>query len=277
MNVPRAQQSPALFLALLASLGGCGGGGYGDPPSEPLGNEYGNGDRLCEVVGEATWLDAAQTPASCNKPLDHGVYATGVSVIAIDRFDETGDGAVGNYYVQDTVCAGKPYSGMTVFSPSFSPPDLRLADHDVVDINGQLTEFIGPASSNFGYCRTLPEISGTLIFRFDGHGPPAPVVVDVAELKSYATARPWLGMLVKVENLTLASNGANSGGRFTAQIAVGGGVVASDVPRITNELYDIEGAGPELKEGAVFKSVTGVLTYFYGFHIAPRSPADFEQ
>jgi hypothetical protein len=34
--------------------------------------------------------------------------------------------------------------------------------------------------------------------------------------------------------------------------------------------------GPPMPAGATFKSITGVVTYFGGFHIAPRSAADFE-
>lgn len=273
---------PALLVACLSLLAGCSGGAFGDPPSKPLGDPYGDGARLCEVIGPATWFDAANTDSKeCGQPQDHGVYVTGVTILAIDRFDETGDGQIGNFYVQDPdpKCAGKPYSGVTVFDPSFSPPDLRLANDDVVDMNGLITEFLGPAGDgkSFKKCRTLPEISGTLGFRFDGAAPPEPVTIPVTDLKSYETARQWLGMLVKVENLTLADNGTPSGGRYTAPINVGGGLELADVPKITNELYDIQTEGPELKEMTTFKSVTGIVTYFYGFHLVPRSPADFEQ
>src|SRR5262245_19184179 len=155
--------------------------------------------------------------APCEQPPDHPVYVTGVTVLAIDRYDETGDGQIGNYWVQDPdpACAGKPYSGVTVFDPSFSPPDLRLANNDVVDMNGQITEFLGPSSSVFSKCRTLPEISGTLSFRFDGGEPPVPVTIPITDLKSYETGRQWLGMLVRAENVTLSENGQAKGGRYT--------------------------------------------------------------
>lgn len=269
-----------VIAALLAFAAGCSGGGFGDPPSKPLADVYGDGERLCKtVLGAATWTDSGNTGSTgCAQPPDHAVYVTGVTVVAVDRFDETGDGAVGNYWVQDldSQCAGLPYSGVTIYGPSFSPPDLRVATNDVVDLNGSLTEFIGPSSSPFGQCRTLPEISGTMSFRFDGADPPAPVTIDVKDLKSYDTARQWIGMLVKVENVTLTDNGKNSGGRYTAPMDVGGGVVQSDVPKITNELYDIEAEGPALVDATTYKSVTGIVTYFYGFHLVPRSPADFE-
>ncbi|MFT3764321.1 MAG: hypothetical protein QM820_02175 [Minicystis sp.] len=284
MNVPLAHALLPKLLAAgacLAVLAGCSGGSIGDPPSKPLGNQFGPGERLCKLLGPATWYDASNMDSkNCGQPQDHAVYTTGLSVVAIDDYDETGDGAVGNYWVQDPdpACLGKPFSGVTVFAPSFSPPDLRLAENDVIDINGQITEFIGPSGDgkSFKQCRTLPEITGSVSFRFDGNNPLEPVTIPVTDLKTYETGRQWIGMLVKVENIQLAGNGTGSGGRFSAPINVGGGIPAADVPKITNELYDIAGRGPELKDMGAFASVTGIVTYFYGFHISPRSPADFE-
>ncbi len=137
---------------------------------------------------------------------------------------------------------------MTVFAPSFSPPDLRLAANDVVDMNGQVTEFLGPAGATFKQCRTLPEISGTLSFRFDNSTSPEPVTIPVTDLKSYDTARRWLGMLVRVENVVIGGDPSASGGRYQAPLNVGGGIQLSDVPKITNELYDIQAQGPEMKD-----------------------------
>jgi hypothetical protein len=253
-------------------------GGAGDPASEPVADVRGDGQRISQVVGEPEWLQPDnKTSEGCSKPPDRNVYVTGIRIIAIDNYDETGEGADGNYYVQDLASGEpKPYSGMTVFAPSFSPPDLRLATGDVVDVLGVFMEFAGPTSSKFPYCRTLPEIGGTMSFRFDGGEPQAPKTIPLVDLKSYETARPYLGMLVRVEDVTLAGNGSDSGGRYTAPINVGGGIELSDRPSISNELYDIATEGPELKKDTTFKSVTGVVTYFYGFKLVPRSPADFE-
>ncbi|APR77473.1 Hypothetical protein A7982_02820 [Minicystis rosea] len=277
MNVLRCVQAPlfALFTST-ALLAGCSDGSFGDLPSKPLANEYGPGDRLCKILGPATWVDPTNlTGQGCKQPPDHAVYSTGLTIVAIDTFDETGEGAIGNYWVQDPdpKCAGQPYSGVTVFAPSFSPPDLRLATNDVIDMNGQITEFIGPSGSGFGECRTLPEISGTMSFRYDGKTLPTPVTIAATDLKEYETARQWLGMLVRVENVVITGDPKSSGGRYSAAINVGAG---TDIPRITNELYDLEGMGPELKDGTSFNAVTGIVTYFYGFHLVPRSAADFE-
>lgn len=262
----------------LASLGGCGGaeGEQGDAYVDPVADVHGSGNRIHELIGPAKWLDPADTDStSCDSPGESTVFASGLAIVAIDRYDETGDGALGNYYVEDLYDDPPPYSGVTVFEPSFSPPDLRLASSDVVDANGVLTEFLGPTSGRFGKCKTLPEIGGTLSLRFDGKVA-KPKVIPVSDLKSYETARPWLGMLVTVENLVIANDPTSSGGRYAADINVGGGIEQADVPRVSNELYDLEGEGPPLAEGTQFKRVTGIITYFYGFKLAPRSPADFE-
>lgn len=275
-----APSLPLLFVTA-ALLVGCGGGS-GDAPSTPPADPYGDCARLTEVVGPAEWVDPADPMSmDCAAPPNKTVCVSGTTIVAIDSFDETGTGSAGNYYVEDSSEEPELYSGMTVFGPTFSPPDLRLAEGDVVDMNGVQSEFLGPTNSMFGQCRTLPELSGTLSFRFDGSRPIAPKVIDDASvLKTYEGARPYLGMLVKVSNLKLAGDGAdgtgNSAGRYTAPIDVGGGIPQSDVPFISNELFDLKVEGPPLVEGATFKSVTGVVTYFYGFKLAPRSAADFE-
>lgn len=268
----------AFALALATVTAGCGSdGGGGDPPTKPAATEFGSCSRLADVIGPASaWLDPLNTMSDgCSKvPPDERVCVSGATLIAIDRFDETGRNAVGNYYVEDTE-EDADYSGVTVFAPAFSPPDLRLAEGDVIDMIGLRTEFIGPTVGRFGGCRTLPELTGTLSFRFDGNRPFPPKVIPVSELKSYDSARKHLGKLVTIENVKLSSDGTNSGGRFTAELDVGGGVDAADVPKISNELFDVENKGPPLRTDGTFSSITGVVTYFYGFKIAPRSAADF--
>lgn len=252
------------------------GGGNGDAQSTPIADEYGNGARLAELIGAATWLDPTDTDsARCSPPPARRAYVTGATLVAIDDFDETGDGAHGNLYVQDS--AGEPaaYAGVTVFQPSFSPPDLRLVAGDVVDMFGDLTEFLGPSVGKFGFCRTLPEVGGTMSFRFEGsHVAPKPLRVE--DLKSYASARQYIGMLVRVEQVSIAGDPSSSGGRYLAALQVGAGVPATDVPKISNELYDLQAEGPPLAAGTSFRAVTGIVTYFYGFKLAPRSKADFE-
>lgn len=278
----RAAARPHVF-ALLAALAasacsGTGDGGTGDPPSKPAADPCGGGARLPDVVGEPTWVDPDQAMSnSCSYPPDRPVKLAGLRIVAIDRYDETGDGASGNYYVQDG-CADPigPYAGMTVYAPSFSPPDLRLAEGDVVDVLGNLMEFPGPTAGPFPQCRTLPEIGGTMTFRFELGSDLTPKTIPTTDLKTYEGARQYLGMLVRIENVAIADKAYESNGRYSAPIDVGGGISQIDVPSISNELFDLKNEGPLLAEGVKLKAVTGVVTYFYGFKIAPRSAADFE-
>ncbi|AKT40715.1 hypothetical protein [Chondromyces crocatus] len=272
-----------LLLSFVLPLAACGGGN-GDAHADPLANVYGDGERLPQVLGQPSWLDPDdQDSARCSYPSDRPVRVTGVAVVAIDRYDETSQGATGNYYVQDTYAQANhepvegdpvPGFGMTVFNPSFSPPDLRLAEGDVVDVTGVMMEFAGPVTGRFPFCRTLPEIGGTMSFRFENAHVES-TTVPLTALRGYESARPYIGMLVRLENVEIAGNPSESSGRYSAAINMGQGVEASDIVRISNELYDLKGQGPAL-QGSSFRAVTGVLTYFYGFRIAPRSPADFE-
>lgn len=303
--------NPLTLVLSAALLVGCSGTGgtLGDQPAKPLADEIGDGSRLAErnepvsvfgaLIGKAPWVDATNSmSAGCLYPPERNVYVTGVSVAAVDRFDETGDGkSDGTYYAQDLPGgdAALPYSGIDIFSPSFSPPDLRLSAGDVVDMLGVYQEFKGPSTFIFPQCKTLPEFSGTLTFRFES-GVLVPKTLHLSDLKTYAKARPWLGMLVRVvgDPCTTAAecpvmgntcaggkcklmlnNGSGSKGRYSADLGVGSGT-ASDVPQVTNELYDLPGQGPMLPEGAEFTSITGIVTFFAQFHVAPRSPADFE-
>jgi len=276
----------ALLLVAALTTAACGGGN-GDAHSTPLGTAYGDGSRIPDVVREPTWIDPEDEDSeSCAYPDDQRVNVTGVTVVAIDRYDETGEGAQGNFYVQDSFAQtldryappepGKPLSfGVTVFAPSFSPPDLRLAPGDVVDLLGGFMEFAGPSNGRFPECRTLPEMAGTMTFRFEGGEEVEPTPVTLDDLRGYESARRYLGMLVRLEDVKIAGNPAESGGRYTASINMGAGVPSNDVVKISNELYNLKGEGPQLS-GMTFGAVTGVVTYFYGFKIAPRSPADFE-
>ncbi len=282
---------PRAFWFLGLVLAGCnvtGGGGDGDPISEPTADLRGSGQRISDVVGPPDdWYEPGNIEsAGCDFPANRPVRVTGQVIAAIDRFDETGEGATGNIYVQDLDAdAGepRPYSGVTVFDPGFTPPDLRVFEGDVVDTLGNLTEFPGPSSSPFGDCRSLPEIGGTMTFRFDGF-PPQPTTIVLgggtdrfAALKGYPNARQWIGMLVRIEGVTLVEDGVeDKNGRIGVPIDMGGGISGDDVIKISNELFDLQESGLELTTGTQYAAVTGVVTYFFGFKIAPRSAADFE-
>lgn len=261
------------MVGLLPACSGTGDGGTGDPRSEPSTSPLGNCAQISELVGAPTWLDPKNEESIGCKgvPADRYVCVSGVSVVAVDRYDETGDGATGNYYVQDTMKTPIPFGGMTVYAPSFSPPDLRLAPGDVADMLGTLTEFLGPSSGRFGQCRTLPEISGAMSLRFEG-AELVPTTIAMEDLFTYEGARQYLGMLVRLENVSIGDDPTSSGGRYSAPLKVTVPVTADAVPKLSNELFALQDVG--LAKGSAFSSITGVITYFYGFKIAPRSPED---
>jgi hypothetical protein len=267
----------SLVLIGAAALG-CGSGGVGDPVTKPHASELGDGARLSDLITAPNWVKLDDPDSTtCATPRDRPAHVTGVTITTIDTFDETGKGARGDIYIQDHEPAPRPYSGTKVFGPSFSPPDLRLAVGDVVDVLGVFQEFPGTSTGPFPYCRTLPELGGTMSLRFE-NGMAEPKVLTALDLKSYEAARPWLGMIVRLEDVRILANPNGSNGRYTAAIDVGAELAATDgVPELSNELYDLEKEGPALAKGTVFQSVTGIVTYFYGVRLAPRSPADFEE
>ena len=58
----------------------------------------------------------------------------------VDDFDETHNGkSRGTIFVQDADI-GAPYSGISLYSPTYVPANLRLAPGDVLDMNGQYVE-----------------------------------------------------------------------------------------------------------------------------------------
>lgn len=263
----------ALLLAsapfALAACSGHAAGGAGEyrPPPDP--NPLGSGSRLADL----------NDPSHPRPAPNAQVNVTGVVVVANDTYDETHDGkSVGALFVEDAMEAPPPFSGIEVFNPSFSPPDLRVAAGDVLDVTAQYQEFGGPSSVPFPAGETLPELSnGTVSFRFEWAVPP-PTTIGLADLLAYDKGRQWLGMLVTIEDVTLAVDGASdSAGRFSAPLNVGGGVKLAKVPTVTNALFALESSGIAMTAGTHFASITGVVQYFVRFSIAPRSAADLVQ
>ncbi len=274
---------PVALALLTVFAGGCANTRPSDPPATPLANECGDGQHISSVLtstiggvqvpgfyGPAPWVQMAnQTSSNCPYPPAVNVITTCLSVTAVDTWDETGDGAIGTVYVQDDVTPVPQFAATSLFSPSYSPPDLRVEPGNVLDVTGSYEEFIGPSSGAFAECETLPQISGAASFRFDGKVP-APVEIMPGDLSTYTGARPFLSMLVTVKNVTIAANGVASSGRYAANVSVPSGQAWA----ISNELFDLPTQYP-LAAGQTFASVTGIVTYFYSFQLAPRSLADF--
>ena len=248
---------------------GCGGGG-GDAFQPPTGQVGGNGLNLADL----------NNPSNPRPSETEDINITGTKVVAIDRFDETGDGSsAGNIYVQDLLGKNQPYSGITVFAPSFSPPSLRIVTGDVVDVRGRYDEFRGPVANPFEPGESLPEIvGGTLSLRFDRTPDtmPSPIDVNLEDLVDYDTGRQWIGMLVRLKNVRIQADAFKSdAGRWSANLLIAGQTAAS-LPRINNGLFAVDETGLEFTKGAIIEEVVGVVNFFYAFSISPRSAADIK-
>jgi hypothetical protein len=82
-------------------------------------------------------------------------------------------------------------------------------------------------------------------------------------------------MLVTLQNVTFTSDLTDDGsGRDTAKVSAD---TSTNGVALSNEMFDL-GAWNK-KSGVIgknktVKSVTGIVTWFFSFHVAPRSPDD---
>lgn len=254
-------------LSLLAlSVAACGSIDA-DPASTPLANPLGNGLRIADV----------QNPKGAHHAPNANVAITGASVTWLDNFDETHDGkSRGTLWVQD-VGSQSAYAGIGIFSPTFVPSDLRVLPGDVIDFAGPYQELTKIGSAMFPTGQVLPQLAkpvGTFRYEFD---PPAAKTVALADLDDYAKGRQWEGMLVTVSDVYAGSGQPDSSGfRVTYPLvsAADAGAPANAVA-ISNELFDLK--LNDYAAGTHFKQVTGIVTWFFSFHIAPRTRDDLVQ
>jgi hypothetical protein len=275
----------ATAFALSSALMACRSDAVnGDAPPPPIVDKYGGGTHISSRLknddgtfgfyGPAPWYDPTNINSSnCVYPPSLVKNVTGVTVVAVDTWDETGNGSVGTVYVQDSVGLTDwqqipIYAGTSMFDPTYSPPDLKPLAGDVLDIAAVYEEFAGPSTYIFPLCETLPQLTGAASFRFLGSVPP-PVQIEPPALASYAGAREYESMLVTVNNVTIVANGIESSGRYTADVEVPG-----TAWQIDDELFDLPHQYP-LNANQKFASVTGIVTYFGSYHLAPRSLEDF--
>ncbi len=244
-------------------------------------------------IGTGMRIKDVSNPHLPNHPKNmSNVVVTGASVTLTDNFDETNNGkSRGNIFVQD-VDSQEPYSGMTVFSPTFIPGDLRVAPGDVLDLSGQYQEIASLGTAVFPVgdgglfsAEVLLEIAKPVAtFRFE-YKAPTPRVIDAADLDTYQIGRKWMGMLVTIKDVTLAADlvdsacakGASNTGRQQAYLTAAGASARSG-GQVVNELYQVKAddcSGGSFAKGTHFSSITGIVTYFFNLHIAPRSADDF--
>ncbi len=261
-----APLAATLQLSLVLSLGlcGCSAGGGDTPARREIGPPVGAGKRIREV---------ADPGIADRAPPGSEVNVTGVTVVAVDTFDETKNGrSRGTIFVQD-LGSVEPYSGISLFAPAFVPGDLRVAAGDVLDLRGEYQENKNIGTAIFPEGQVLPQLARPVAtFRYDFR-PPEPREIDIKDLNDYAQGRRWIGMLVTVKNVTVDVKLSENSGRVTGFLTPKGSA-ADDRNRVTvtNELYDLKTTDAESNQG--YASITGVVTYFFNLHIAPRSAAD---
>ena len=255
-------------LATLATVSACGsrdGDAHfdGGTPS-PLGD----GLRIKQVTDPSL----PDHPASTSN-----VDITGAAVLWIDTYDETHDGkSRGTVYLEDADGTSAPWSGISLYKPTFNPANLKVAPGDVLDLTGQYQENnkIG-TSVTFGAGQVLAQMFQPQVrFRYEGPEPVARVI-PASALGNYVTGRPYIGMLVTVENITFPGELVDNGsGRNVASLT---NDISSNGPTVTNELYDLKSwnaVNQGFKKGGHVKSITGVVTFFFNLHVAPRRAED---
>jgi len=260
-------------LALLAVAPSCDSQ-QGDPHSPST---------VPPPAGKDFSIHAIRDPQSPAKAAHQSqVAVSGAVVIAVDQFDETRNGrSSGTIYVQD-LGSKEPYSGISLYNPSFVPGNLRVGAGDALDLRGEFQENqdLPITFAPGAFLVQLANAIGT--FRFETNVP-EPVEIELAELADYAAGSKWLNMLVTVKNVTVTSDAFGSQGRRSYSLMPedpGADTSCTapfpKVPTLVNELTDLDALPPDkaIKKDTVIKSLTGIVTFFCNLHIAPRNAND---
>jgi hypothetical protein len=261
-------------------------------------------DEPVEAGGGGLKLSDIQNPKSpdyhpCNntKGVCDNQTVTSTVVVWLDKFDETRDGkSAGTLYIRD-LGVNHVYGGIGIYEPNFVPASLDPLPGDVVDFAGPYQEAtaIGKAMFNTSPVRTyLPQLYkpvGTFRYEFASDFPPAwvqPQTVQLSDLAestkaqdgNFDHARQYMQMLVTVNDVYVgpaSSVPGGSGTRITYPLGTCSDVHnASCFPmggvQISNELFDLQPT--DYAPGTHLKSVTGIVTWFFSFHIAARTKDD---
>lgn len=255
-------------------------------------------DEPAEAGGGGLTLAQVQNPKSpdyhpCNstKGTCDNQTVTSTVVVWLDKFDETRDGkSAGTLYIRD-LGVNHVYGGIGIYQPNFVPASLDPLPGDVIDFAGPYQEAtsIGKAVFNAGtYLPQLYKPVGTFRYEFASDFPAAwtaPQQIQLADLNENTKAsdgdfghgRQYMQMLVTVNDVYLGPGSSvpgGSGARVTYPLGTcaANSCFVSGGPAISNELFDLQST--DYPQGTHFKSVTGIVTWFYSFHIAPRTRDD---
>lgn len=193
-------------------------------------------------------------------PPDTPVALCGVVVTAIDTY-----GSFQNtMFVQDP--AGGDYSGIMVyFGDAGLPTDIQVGDE--VNVLGALKAEFALNSDTSGESMTelVAPDGGAITVEYVGPGTvPDPVVVDpVALAADNAEAERYEAMLVTFQDVRVVSTVARTGDSAHADVTGPFEVQGNLTDQV--ELFEID---------SCLVSITGVIDYFSGFQLLPRSIDD---
>ncbi|QDG49713.1 amidohydrolase family protein [Persicimonas caeni] len=180
-----------------------------------------------------------------------GTVEQGAKVLIQDAIvTAAGDSGVFIQYTSDAAdFDGVPYSGVYIYMPDYSPMPAR---GDRVDVSATVSEF-----------GSEPQLSDPdmITVNSSGNTLPAPVVLDAASVATGGANADHVGVLIRVENLTVAS-APNQYGEFE----VDGGLLVDDL------FYEIT---PAPAAGDTFNALVGVLNRGFGnTKLTPRDEND---
>jgi hypothetical protein len=140
----------------------------------------------------------------------------------------------------------------------------------VLDISGAFEELSHIGTAVFDPGSTLPQFDHpNATFRYE-YTPPVPVVIQPSDLADYDSGRRYYNMLVTIENVTLTEAFYTSSGRTTAPFTED----TENGPSISNENVAIDPS--KYAANQTFTSITGVVTWFFSYHVAPRTLDDLK-
>jgi hypothetical protein len=225
------------------------------------------------LSGEVT-IYQVQDPAGT---VSEGAQVTlkNVVITAIDTFGAR----VGGIYVQEL--DGGPFSGVFVFGAQFATAPVV---GDIVTVSGGVKqEFICPVSS----CptqdttgRKLTEIGppqgGTVTLTKTGTGklPTPPVVDPTLIVTNDVEAEKWEGVPITLANVAALSApravSTSDGADATFQ-----GMTVTGPIDVQSSMVHLAIGTTAFVKGDCFGSITGILDYFFDYHLQPRTEEDF--
>ena len=190
-----------------------------------------------------------QETCSTNHPPEDTAVSISCAVTAIKtKYENNGQVDYQTFWCQDR--QGGPHSGIYIFSRS---DEGTVALGNDVSLQGTYEEYYG-AAELVDVTITVTDTAGAII---------DPLVLDPTNL---VDPEQYEGMLVRVEDVTVTAENADSSGDYD-EFAVTGDLRVDD--------FIWEDMDNNYAVGTTFTSITGILHYSYGnYKIVPRSADD---